>query len=89
MIMFSSMIFKALSFVSGNKVQLYGISFGAGGGTGGITQDAIGQLSALRFTAVKTMENLVATMTSLIPSPQSFRVNPVKKLQSNPIKYTD
>ena len=63
-------------FITGNKIQLYGNGFG-GGGNGGIPQDAIGQLSALRFTAVKTMEAMMKNMTSLVPSHQSFRVNPV------------
>jgi hypothetical protein len=63
-------------FIIGNKIQLYGNGFG-GGGNGGIPQDAIGQLSALRFTAVKTMEAMMKNMTSLVPSHQSFRVNPV------------
>ena len=58
-------------------MQLYGIGFGSLGGTGGIPQDAIGQLSALRFTALKTMENLLPGMNALVPAPQSFRVNPV------------
>lgn len=74
------MFFKRKWKFAGNKVQLYGIGFGAGGGTGGIPQDAIGQLNALRFTAVKTMESLVPVMTSLVPSPNSFRVNPVTSL---------
>ena len=67
----------SLLVVPGNKVQLYGIGFGSLGGTGGIPQDAIGQLSALRFTALKTMQNLLPGMNALVPSPQSFRVNPV------------
>jgi hypothetical protein len=62
--------------LSGNKIQLYGVGFG--GGTGGIPQDTIGQLSALRFTALKTLENLMPVMTSLVPSNESFWVNPVR-----------
>ena len=60
----------------GNKIQLYGVSF-AGGGNGGIPQDTIAQLSALRFTAVKTLEDMLPSMTSQVPAPEAFRVSPV------------
>ena len=61
--------------LSGNKIQLYGPGFG--GGNGGIPQDTIAQLSALRFTAVKTLEAMLPSMTSLVPASEAIRVNPV------------